>query len=129
MVVKRRPKRKPTRREARTIPIYGTLGPVEEYYIAFKRGQISEGKPDPLHRLIGYHGEVVPQIQQVGSATYHFYKRVTLRGTVKKIINQLRKQGYKARNFQVKRHIGRRAIVVDNVIYTRPRHPNASRNR
>lgn len=127
MVGKRKPKRKPTRREVRTIAVYGD--PTRLGIGRYGMGEISEGRADPFSRRTAHVGAVAPRTQQVGGVTYHFYKRVSLRGTVKKIIDQLRKQGYKAKNFQVKRHIGRRALVVDNAIYTRPEHPNASASR
>jgi len=133
MAVKRIPKRKPTRRETRTIPIYASPTQLRPFkldpYSLPEWAGVSEGHPAPLERQIQWAGEVVPKTKNVGGATYFFYKRVSLRGTVKKIIDKLRKQGYKARNYQVKRHIGRRALVVDNAIYTRPEHPNASVNR
>ena len=124
-MAKAKSRKKPTRREVRTIPIYGSPTKIGLY----GEEDLAYGRPNPLLRRTQYTGEVAPRTQNVRGTTYHFYRRVTLRGTVKKIINQLRRQGYKAKNFQVKRHIGRRALVVDNVIYTRPEHPNASRSR
>ena len=118
-------KRRVVRREVGTIPVYGSPLQLRPY----KMSDLGEGSEDPLQRKVSYTGEVVPKTQNISGRTYYFYKRVGMRRTAKMVVDKLRKQGYYARVFQVKRHLGRRAIVVDNAVYTRPRHPQASSER
>ncbi len=106
MATVKKAKPKPRRREIGVEPVYG----------------FGARRTDPLPiRITTWAGETVTPTVNIRGKQYHFYERIGLRATVKKRFLQLREQGYKAVNFQVKR--GR--FVVDNVIYTYPRHPQA----
>ena len=119
---KKKARKKVARRKIKTIPVYGKD-------TSFIISEVVEGKADPRRRMNTYAGQVVPAYVSQNGKIYDFYKRVTLRTSVNKIVKRLRAEGYKATVREVKRKIAGRSLVVDHAIYTRPKHPKASKGR
>jgi len=122
MAMKKRRTTRVKQRELSTLPVYGRPTQLRPYRI----GDLTEGKSAPLRRHVSYVGEVMPRTTTVSGKTYFFFKRVARRATAKKVVDSLRRQGYRARVFDIARHPFGRTWVVDHAIYTKPRHPKAN---